>query len=131
DKLVSEKLKELEKLNFELETKHQELSICEEEISEKEKELGKKTYEIEKLKSEINNIKKELKPKKAKKYVQTSLFKPIDVKKQVLDEDLIKLLKNIDINSLTPLDAMKKLIEIKEKLENFKNQRRDEEDLSK
>ncbi|MFX0179939.1 MAG: DNA mismatch repair protein MutS [Candidatus Hodarchaeota archaeon] len=131
DKLISEKLKELEKLNFELETKHQELSICEEEISEKEKELGKKTYEIEKLKSEINNIKKELKPKKAKKYVQTSLFKPIDVKKQVLDEDLIKLLKNIDINSLTPLDAMKKLIEIKEKLENFKNQRRDEEDLSK
>jgi DNA mismatch repair protein MutS len=124
DKLVSEKLKELEKLNFELETKHQELGICEEEISEKEKELGKKTYEIEKLKSEINSIKKESKPKKAKKYVQTSLFKPIDVKEKVLDEDfmrLAKLLKDIDINSLTPLDAMKKLIEIKEKLQNLKS----------
>ncbi|MHA2430937.1 MAG: DNA mismatch repair protein MutS, partial [Promethearchaeota archaeon] len=124
DKLVSEKLKELEKLNFELETKHQELGICEEENSEKEKELGKKTYEIEKLKSEINSIKKESKPKKAKKYVQTSLFKPIDVKEKVLDEDfmrLAKLLKDIDINSLTPLDAMKKLIEIKEKLQNLKS----------
>jgi len=124
DKLVSEKLKELEKLNFELETKHQELGICEEEISEKEKELGKKTYEIEKLKSEINGIKKESKPKKTKKFVQTSLFKPIDVKENVLDEDLMKfvtLLKDIDINSLTPLDAMKKLIEIKEKLQNFKS----------
>ncbi|MFX1586604.1 MAG: DNA mismatch repair protein MutS [Promethearchaeota archaeon] len=134
DKLVSEKLKELEKLNFELETKHQELSICEEEISEKEKELGKKTYEIEKLKSEINSIKKESKPQKTKKYVQTSLFKPIDVKKQVLDKELmksVKLLKDIDINSLTPLDAMKKLIEIKEKLENFNSQRREEENLSK
>ncbi|MFW9945244.1 MAG: DNA mismatch repair protein MutS [Candidatus Odinarchaeota archaeon] len=134
DKIVSEKLKELEKLNFELETKHQELSICEEEISEKEKELGKKTYEIEKLKSEISSIKKESKPKKTKKYVQTSLFKPIDVKKQVLDEELmksVKLLKDIDINSITPLDAMKKLIKMKEKLENFNNQRREEENLSK
>ena len=123
DKLVSEKLKELEKLNFELETKHQELDICEEEISEKEKEIGKKTYEIEKLKSEISSIKKESKPKKTKKFVQTSLFKPIDVKEKVLDEDLMKLvnlLKDIDINSLTPLDAMKKLIEIKEELQNFK-----------
>ena len=123
DKLVSEKLKELEKLNFELETKHQELDICEEEISEKEKEIGKKTYEIEKLKSEISSIKKESKPKKIKKFVQTSLFKPIDVKEKVLDEDLMKfvqLLKHIDINSLTPLDAMKKLIEIKEELQNFK-----------
>ncbi len=122
DKLVSEKLKELEKLNFELETKHQELGICEEEISEKEKEIGKKTYEIEKLKSEISSIKKESKPKKTKKYVQTSLFKPIDVKEKVLDEDLmrlVKLLTDIDINSLTPLDALKKLIKVKEKLENL------------
>ena len=124
DKLVSEKLKELEKLNFKLETKHQELDICEEEISEKVKEIGKKTYEIEKLKSEITNIKKESKPKKTKKFVQTSLFKPIDVKEDVLGEDLVKLvklLKDIDINSLTPLDAMKKLIEIKERLENLKS----------
>ncbi|MFX1312796.1 MAG: hypothetical protein ACFFHD_09310, partial [Promethearchaeota archaeon] len=85
---------------------------------------GKKTYEIEKLKSEISSIKKESKPKKAKKYIQTSLFKPIDVKEKVLDEDLmrlVKLLTDIDINSLTPLDAMKKLIEVKEKLENLKN----------
>ena len=124
DKLASEKLKELEKLNFELETKHQELGICEEEISKREKEIGKKTYEIEKLKSEITNIKKESKPKKAKKFVQTSLFKPMDVKEKVLDEDLmrlVKLLTDIDINSLTPLDAMKKLIEVKEKLENLKS----------
>ncbi|MFX0019908.1 MAG: DNA mismatch repair protein MutS, partial [Candidatus Hermodarchaeota archaeon] len=124
DKLAGEKLKELEKLNFELETKHQELGICEEEISKKEKELGKKTYEIEKLKSEISSIKKESKSKKAKKYVQTSLFKPININKNLLDEEVIKivkLLKDIDINSLTPLEAMKKLIEIKEGLKNFKN----------
>ncbi|MFX0139218.1 MAG: DNA mismatch repair protein MutS, partial [Candidatus Hodarchaeota archaeon] len=124
DKLVSEKLKELEKLNFELETRHQELGICEEEISKKEIEIGKKTYEIEKLKSEISSIKEDSKTKKAKKYVQTSLFKPIEVKGNVLDEDLMKLinlLREIDINSLTPLDAMKKLIEIKEKLQNLKS----------
>ncbi len=120
DKLVGEKLKELEKLNFELETKHHELGICEEEISKKEKEIGKKTYKIEKLKSEMSSIIKESKPKKAKKYIQTSLFKPVAAKEKILDEDLwnlVKILKDIDMNSLTPLEAMKKLIEIKEKLD--------------
>ncbi|MGB5910047.1 MAG: DNA mismatch repair protein MutS [Promethearchaeia archaeon] len=124
DKLVSEKLKELEKLNLELETKHQDLKSCEEEIFIKEKELGKKTFEIEKLKTEINNIEKDSKPKKTKKFVQTSLFKPVAVREKIIDEDLIKVIKilrDVDINSLTPVEAMKKLIEIKEILQNLKS----------
>jgi len=128
DKLISEKLKELEKLNLELAVKYQELSNCEEEISKKEKELGKKSYEIEKLKSEVSSIRKKSKPVKKKSYVQTSLFKPIAVKEPPLDENLlnlVKVIKDIDLNSLTPVEAMKKLIEIKEKLHIIKSKRID------
>ncbi|MFX1498986.1 MAG: DNA mismatch repair protein MutS, partial [Promethearchaeota archaeon] len=124
DKLITEKLKELEKLNLELEIKHQELNKCEEEISEREKEIGKKSYEIEKLKSEIATIKQKVKWKTKRKSVQTSLFKPIVVKESEPDEvylSLIEIIKNIDINLLTPLEAMKKLIEIKEKLQTIKS----------
>ncbi|MFX1233681.1 MAG: DNA mismatch repair protein MutS [Promethearchaeota archaeon] len=120
NKLIAEKLKELEKLNLELELKHEELSKCEEEISEREQELGKKSYEIEKLKSEITSIKKKAKPIHKKKYIQTSLFKPIAVKSSELNEEFINLIesiKDVDLNTLTPLEAMKILIEIKEKLE--------------
>ena len=56
-----------------------------------------------------------------KKLVQTSFFKPIITKEKVIDEEakqLIELIKGIDFDSLTPVEAMKKLIEIKEKTEN-------------
>ncbi|MFX1355377.1 MAG: hypothetical protein ACFFGP_15600, partial [Promethearchaeota archaeon] len=123
DKLISEKTKELEKLNLELTVKHQELNKCEEEILNKEKELGKKSYEVDKLKSEVSKIGKKSKPQKKKEYIQVSLFKPVLVKEFPLDEDLlkiVKIIKDIDINSLTPVEAMKKLIEIKEKLQSEK-----------
>ena len=49
-------------------------------------------------------------------------LKPIVEKEKVLDENvkvLVEVLKNIDINSLTPIEAMKKLIEINEKMKRF------------
>ena len=56
--------------------------------------------------------------------MQTSLFKPVAVREKIIDEDLIKvvkILRDVDINSLTPVEAMKKLIEIKEILQNLKS----------
>jgi hypothetical protein len=50
---------------------------------------------------------------KAKKYVQTTLFPPINANDDLL-KNIIEEINKIDLNSMTPIDAMKKLIEIKE-----------------
>ncbi len=122
DKIINGKKKELEKVNAELITKKEELDKYFEDLSQKESELKNKTIEIEKLKAKIQTSKNkvtQVKSQKKKKLVQTSFFQPI-VKKEIVEDDrfkeLIDLIKNIDINSITPIEAMKKLIEIKEKL---------------
>ena len=56
--------------------------------------------------------------------MQTTFFKPTIVKETVNDEyfkELIDIINDIEINSLTPIEAMKRLILIKEKLSNIKN----------
>jgi len=126
DKLIVEKKRELEKLNLEIKTKHQQLDKCEEVFNLKEKELGKKSFEIEKLKEQIQKIstteegsKEKAVKKKEKKFVQTTFFKPTIVKEKLLDEsvkEIITLLNEIDVNSITPIEAIKKLNELKEKL---------------
>ena len=58
--------------------------------------------------------------KKPLKTVQTSFFKPIIKVDDDLKENyrkLIDLVKGVDINNITPIKAMEKLIEIKKKLE--------------
>jgi DNA mismatch repair protein MutS len=122
DKIIKEKKKELEKLNLVLETKNRELNTCEDELLEREKELGKKIFEIEKLNAQLENRAGTLKcqvKKSKKKSVQTTFFKPSIIKEKVYDErvkDLIEILKSIDLETLTPVEAMKKLIGLKEKL---------------
>ena len=121
DKLIQEKKGVLGKLNSELEQKKQELYDYDDELSKKEKVLKEKNLEIK----NINNIvhSKKSNSSKEKKYVQTSFFKPIVKKEKIVDEKvraLIDLIKEMDINSITPVDAMKKLIELKEKLKEQK-----------
>jgi len=53
DKLIREKIQELNKLNEQLKKKKSELGECESLLDEKKKELGMKTYELEKVKEEI------------------------------------------------------------------------------
>jgi hypothetical protein len=75
---------------------------------------------MENLKEKIKNI-QETTPYK-KKFVQTSLFSPLK-KEKVMEEDIEKFLntiKQMNIDKITPFEAMKKLIELKEKLNETK-----------
>jgi DNA mismatch repair protein MutS len=127
DKLIKEKNIELERLNLELESKRAELNKCVDIIEVREKELGKKSYELERLKAEIvqsrnSEEKSKLeKPKRVqgKKLVQTTFFEPKIIKEFAVDEkiqNLVDEITSLDINSMTPVDAMKILIRIKDNL---------------
>ncbi len=118
DKIIGEKRKILEKLNKELENKKDELTKREAALSEKEKLIKSKSFEIEKLKT---NQEKYIDKKQGttKKLVQTTFFKPTVLKEEVIDENLkevIYLLRELDIYSLTPIEALKKLSDLKDKL---------------
>lgn len=118
DKIINEKRIKLEKLNQQVQKKKDELTQYEAELSEKEKVIENKRYEIENLK---NNIEKYSNRKKGtkKKLVQTTFFKPTVLKEEVIDEnlkDVIEILRELDINALTPIEALKKLSELKDKL---------------
>ena len=122
DKLINGKKKELEKINSELKRIKEELGKCDEELDQKEKELESKSAEIADLKTKIGKT-QDLPPKKKKKYVQTTFFKPVVKKELVLDRDfenLLDLIKELDINSITPIEAIKRLSELKEKLKDLK-----------
>ena len=113
---------ELDQIKSELNLMKQQLNKCDEDLIEKEKELKNKALELEKSKKNVEiPVPKTL---KNKRYVQTSFFKPIVKKEIVADEHidkLITLIKEIEINSITPVDAMKKLIELKEYLNKLKS----------
>ncbi len=130
DKFIQEKKKALERLNLDLDVKQREMNECEAELIKKERELGQKKFEVEKKKEQLTNLKDqseitnkpEISIKKEKKFVQTSFFKPIVLKERADNEnieELIRKIEDIDINSMTPIDAMKKLIELKEKTRNI------------
>jgi DNA mismatch repair protein MutS len=125
DKFILEKQKVLDRLNLDLELKQNELSKCEDELILKNEKLEKTKSEIQTFPnnransaiqldaSQNNDVKKE------KKYVQTTFFKPKIMRETLPDDDakeLIKIVKDIDLDSLTPVEAMKKLINLKEKL---------------
>lgn len=130
DKFIQEKKKVLESLNLDLDVKQREMDECEAELIKKERELEKKNFEVEKKKEQLTNLKDqseitnkpEIRIKKEKKIVQTTFFKPIVLKERAVNEnieELIRKIEDIDINSMTPIDAMKKLIELKEKTRNI------------
>jgi DNA mismatch repair ATPase MutS len=117
DKIINEKRKELENLNSEILTKKEDLIEFNDSIRQKEMEI--KEQEKKAKKSVVSPKKPRQDALKKKKTVQTSFFKPIVKTEKVLDEEvkiLVDYLKKIDINSLTPVDAMKKLMELKDVL---------------
>jgi DNA mismatch repair protein MutS len=127
DKIIKSKKKQLESINETLKSKNREVQRYSEKLEEKQKLLEKKANRINELEDKVKELKREkelIVPKKEggnkKKTVQTTFFKPVVKKKEVTDEramEIIKALQNLDITSLTPVDAMKELIKIKEKLE--------------
>lgn len=124
DKLLQEKKIVLEQVNLTLEKKKIELNKFENDLIKIKKALAKKSYETEKAVSSQaeSNKKPQASGKKEKKYIQTTFFKPKIVREEVEEEhfrDLVQVISDIDINSLTPIEAMKKLIIIKEKLANI------------
>ncbi|MBY8981771.1 MAG: DNA mismatch repair protein MutS [Candidatus Lokiarchaeota archaeon] len=131
DKLISNKNIKIENLNNEIEIKNKELQNLNEKIEEKQRDLDIILAKIEELNTQLRDLekKKSIKEKsnlqsKKKKTVQTSFFKPIVKTEDIIDENLnkyLKLINEIDINDLTPVDAMKKLIELKEKMKHIRN----------
>ncbi|MFX0071480.1 MAG: DNA mismatch repair protein MutS [Candidatus Hermodarchaeota archaeon] len=121
DKMINGKKNELERLSSEIEAIKEQLSGCDDELSQKEKDIKIKNAELTKLKKNIEEIEHKLPVKK--KYVQTSLFGSERSLDKSLDKDikaLLKQIKMLDINACTPVDAMKQLIEIKEKIEKLR-----------
>ena len=123
EKFVEEKKIELEKLTIEVQNKLCELNKCEEDLSEKELNLGRKSYKLEEINKKIEmNLNQVLNTdiaeenlSKKKKYIQTTLFSPISTIDDSL-KNIIEEFKKIELNSMTPVDAMKILIDLKEKL---------------
>lgn len=117
EKIINEKKKELEKLNSELLIKKEELHDFNDLMRQKAREIKEQEKITEK--SVVSPKKTQKDSLEKKKMVQTSFFKPIVKTKKVFDEEvkiLVEYLKNIDINSITPVDAIKKLIKLKEML---------------
>jgi len=129
DKLISHKEKQLETINTQLDSKNEDLKRCNESLNKKEKDIKKKLERIESLEQEIKqlNAKKRAyssqtnKSNEKKKTVQTTFFKPVIKSELVIDDEIkeiIKMIQETDLNSLTPLEAMRKFIDIKERLKN-------------
>ncbi|MFO7796150.1 MAG: DNA mismatch repair protein MutS, partial [Promethearchaeia archaeon] len=129
DKLISNKEKQLETINTQLNNKNEDLKRCDESLNKKEKEIKKKLKRIESLEHEIKqlNAKKEIyssqtnKQNEKKKTVQTTFFKPLIKSEPIVDDEIkeiIKIIQETDVNSLTPVEAMRKFIDIKEMLNN-------------
>ncbi|MBD3213699.1 MAG: DNA mismatch repair protein MutS [Candidatus Lokiarchaeota archaeon] len=129
EKLIYNKEKQLKTFNKKLKEKNTQIKRCDEQLERKTKEFEEKIRKIESLEDTIKQLKAkrnifstqlEKKPNKEKKTVQTTFFKPI-VKKEPTNnekiEEIMKIIQNTDINSLTPVEAMKKFLEMKEKLE--------------
>jgi DNA mismatch repair protein MutS len=113
DKIINGKRVELEKLNTELKTLQVLLKECSEDLNRTEKDLEIRKREIKDLEVSIKTEKDKI-PKK-KKYVQTSLFEPINNKEKVAD--LRETVNKIDLKSDIPKDLKEKILDLKNKIE--------------
>ncbi len=132
DKLISEKKQELDKLNSELMMKKSKLNESEGLLAKKQEELQLKERQMQEIKQytpekalprDISEQELQDGRKKTKRSVQTTFFKPVIKMERILDDEIAELkniLDTIDINSLTPIEAMKIMITIKEKLKSLK-----------
>ncbi len=128
EKIINTKKKQLENITDELEAKQKELRKSVETLEDKQKHLKVTQNQIKQLEAKIDELKAQKtsvipskKGEKETKMVQTTFFKPIVKKERVVDDkikEILNLIKDIDINSITPVEAMKKLITLKEELEN-------------
>ena len=103
---------------MQLENKKDELTKYEAVLSKKEKVIKNKSFELEKLNKNLEKY-TDKKQGTKKKLVQTTFFKPTVLKEEVIDDnlkELMDLLRELDINSLTPVEALKKLSDLKDKL---------------
>ncbi len=129
DKFILEKQMMLDRLNSALELKQNELSECEDKMILINKELVKKKSELQNIPDNRANsaiqldIRQRNDVKKEKKYVQTTFFKPkimIETRSEDEVKELLKIVNGIELDSLTPVEAMKKLIILKEELSKLK-----------
>jgi len=125
DKFILEKQRLLDRLNSDLKLKQKEISDREDDLVIINKDLMKTKEELQNNSSNLINPVRQLEmrqgsdAKKDKKYVQTTFFKPKIMRETVSDDgvsELIKIVEEIEIDSLTPVEAMKKLINLKEML---------------
>ncbi|MFX1275752.1 MAG: DNA mismatch repair protein MutS [Promethearchaeota archaeon] len=129
DKFINEKKRELENLNSEIIAKKTEINEYERRLKQKQETIKTKEIEFNELKENIskrthdkNIISSKRVTEKPKKSVQTTFFKPVIKTEKIVDkeiEELKELINDVDINSLTPVDAMKLMIKLKKKLGNF------------
>jgi DNA mismatch repair protein MutS len=113
DKIISEKKNELNKLNQEIKAIKESLSEYGENLSRTQKDLDEKQEEIKDLSINIESKKDKI-PKK-KKYVQTSLFEPINNKDKITD--LLNFINKIELKSEVPIEIKNQLVELKNKIE--------------
>ncbi len=127
EKVINGKKKQLDAINLKLSSRKQKFQEYNEKLEGKKKEVEKRSAHIHELEKKIAELKRkreltqpEQKDNKKKKTVQTTFFKPVVQKEKVYKDEIkeiIKTIKKIDINSITPVEAMKFLIEFKENLE--------------
>ncbi|TFF87996.1 MAG: DNA mismatch repair protein MutS, partial [Promethearchaeota archaeon] len=129
EKLIAEKEKTLKDLAKKVNKKEEEIINYDEKLHQKTIEIQKCEEEIKSLKQRVNEISKKFKVakenKSEKKSIQTTFFQPIVKKERILDDKIKEILgnlKELDINSITPIDAMKKLIELHEKIHELDNE---------
>lgn len=113
DKIINGKKVELKKLTSELKNLKDLLHECDEDLSRTEKDLEKRKKESKELELSIEAT--DIKIPKKKKYVQTSLFEPIDNKEKIID--ILKSINKIIINSSIPEEIKGQIIELKNKIE--------------
>ncbi len=113
DKIINEKKNELNKLNTELKAIKESLSEYSEDLSKIRKDLDEKKENVKELAFNIESKGNKI-PKKIK-YIQTSLFEPIDKKDKITE--LVNFINKIELKSDVPEKIKNQLIELKNKIE--------------
>ena len=125
NKIINEKKIELNNLNLKLKAIKEIISDRNEKLRIKEKELEKQGNKIEDLESKLKVTKFKVSPNKnqiTKKYVQTSLFNPSSINKQLSNNhinELISRLKSIKIDSINQKDIKEQIVDLREKIEKW------------
>ncbi|KKM13143.1 hypothetical protein LCGC14_1719240, partial [marine sediment metagenome] len=122
NRIINEKKNQLESLNLELIAIKESLSDYNEKLGIKKKEFEKKNIEFEDLEAKLKFSRSKMSPNKTqikKKYVQTSLFKPSSINKQISTDqvrDIISRLESIEKDSISQIEIKDQIVELKKKI---------------